>query len=102
MVDPKSNISALHVVGVIFAVSYPDGNPRNADYDMQTVTIPPGGSYTVEFTAPEPGYYTIVSHALADASRGAVAMLHVSEEAPVETELMPDVGEKVRGASGGH
>lgn len=93
-----SNFSAFHVVGTIFEKAYPNGTPKNVEHDMQTVTIPPGGSYTVEFRAPEPGNYAIVTHSFADVAKGAVATLTVSPDAPTPNGLMPYVAE---GAPGG-
>ncbi|HEX6972256.1 MAG TPA: multicopper oxidase domain-containing protein, partial [Limnochordia bacterium] len=97
-----TNFSAFHVVGAIFDVAYANGSPRNAQYDMQTVTIPPGGSYTVEFTVPGPGDYPIVSHAFADAARGALAILRVAADAPASTELMPRIDARPASTGAAH
>jgi nitrite reductase (NO-forming) len=44
---------------------------------VQTVSVPPGGAWIVEFTVDEPGDYVLVDHALSRLERGLVAMLHV-------------------------
>jgi len=67
-----SEFSAFHVIGTIFENAYADGNPANVQHGMQTVTIPPGGAYTVEFTIPNEGSYAFVTHSFADVNRGAV------------------------------
>lgn len=72
-----SEFSAFHVVGAIFDKAYPNGNPKNAEYGMQTVTVPPGGGYMVELTAPEAGVYPFVTHSFADVNKGAVGILQV-------------------------
>lgn len=92
VVDVGPNeFSAFHVVGTIFDRAYANGSPKNVQYDMQTVTIPPGGSYTVEFRANEPGDYAVVTHAFRGHTLGAMATLHVAADAPELTGLMPFV-----------
>lgn len=74
-----SEFSAFHVIGTIFENAYADGNPANAQHGMQTVTIPPGGAYMVEFTIPNEGSYAFVTHSFADVNRGAVGVLKVTK-----------------------
>lgn len=76
-----NNFSAFHIVGTIFDKVYINGNPKNVQYGVQTVTIPPGGSATVELTVPEEGYYPIVSHSFKDATKGATGFLRITEDA---------------------
>ena len=45
---------------------------------MQTVNVYPGGGMMVEFTIPEAGTYPFVSHSFADASKGALGVLTVT------------------------
>ena len=74
-----SEFSAFHVIGTIFENAYADGNPANVQHGLQTVTIPPGGAYMVEFTIPNEGAYAFVTHSFADVNRGAVGVLKVTK-----------------------
>ncbi|HLG64894.1 MAG TPA: multicopper oxidase domain-containing protein [Ktedonosporobacter sp.] len=73
-----TQFSAFHVIGAIFSDTYIDGNPANHMVGNQTVTIPPGGGVMVELTMPESGLYPFVTHAFANASKGAVGVLKVT------------------------
>jgi nitrite reductase (NO-forming) len=73
-----NEFSAFHVIGTIFENAYADGNLANAQHGMQTVTIPPGGAYMVEFTIPNPGTYAFVSHSFHAVNMGAVGVLKVT------------------------
>ncbi len=74
-----NDFSAFHVIGTIFENAYADGNTANAQHGMQTVTIPPGGGYMVEFTIPNPGTYAFVTHSFAGVNKGAVGVLKVTQ-----------------------
>lgn len=73
--------SDFHVVGAIFDRVYPDGNPRNVLENVQTWTIPAGGGAVFETifekNASGEGIYPFVTHAFADAERGAVGLIQV-------------------------
>jgi nitrite reductase (NO-forming) len=73
--------SDFHVVGTIFDRVYPDGNPRNALESVQTYTVPAGGGAVFEtvFEADSngEGVYAFVTHAFADATKGAVGLIKV-------------------------
>ena len=73
-----THFSAFHVIGTIFEAAYPDGNPANKMVGMQTVSVNPGGGMMVEFRIPEAGSYPFVSHSFADASKGALGVLTVT------------------------
>ena len=73
-----THTSAFHVIGTIFEAAYPDGNPANKMVGMQTVSVNPGGGMMVEFSIPEAGDYPFVSHSFADASKGALGVLTVT------------------------
>ena len=45
---------------------------------MQTVNVYPGGGMMVEFRIPEAGNYPFVTHSFADASKGALGVLTVT------------------------
>ncbi|HEX7593616.1 MAG TPA: multicopper oxidase domain-containing protein [Anaerolineae bacterium] len=72
-----SQFSAFHVIGALFDKTYADGNPKNVQYGMQTVTVPPGGGYMVELKIPDTGLYPFVTHSFADASKGALGLINV-------------------------
>ena len=69
--------SAFHIIGTLFVAAYADGNPANKQVGMQTVTIPPGGGYTVEVRIPVEGLYPFVTHSFAYAGLGAAGVLKV-------------------------
>lgn len=70
--------SAFHVIGEIFDRVYPEGAIGSAPLrNIQTTTVPPGGSAIVEFTLEVPGTYLLVDHALARMNKGAWMRLEV-------------------------
>jgi nitrite reductase (NO-forming) len=75
--------SDFHVVGAVFDRVYPDGNPDNVLESVQTYTVPAGGGAVFEtvFENGESGegVYAFVTHAFADASKGAVGMIKVGQ-----------------------
>src|SRR5437867_2061659 len=66
--------SAFHVVGAIFDRVYMDGSLAHPLEGVQTVTVPVGGGAIFEAHLVEAGTYPFVSHAFADATKGAVGM----------------------------
>ncbi|WP_339061944.1 multicopper oxidase domain-containing protein [Tepidibacillus marianensis] len=76
-----NNFSAFHIVGAIFDKAYPNGNPKNVQYGMQTVTVSPGGSYAVELRVPNEGLYPMVTHSFKDATKGAMGYLKITKDA---------------------
>jgi nitrite reductase (NO-forming) len=73
--------SDFHIVGAIFDRVYPDGNPANVLERVQTYTVPAGGGAVFETVfardASGEGIYPFVTHAFADAERGAVGLIQV-------------------------
>ena len=73
--------SDFHVVGTIFDKVYADGNPRNALESVQTQMVPAGGGAVFETVFDErtngEGVYAFVTHAFADAQKGAVGLIQV-------------------------
>lgn len=73
--------SDFHVVGAIFDRVYPDGNPRNALERVQTYSVPAGGGAVFETVFASggsgEGLYPFVTHAFADAEKGAVGIIQV-------------------------
>jgi nitrite reductase (NO-forming) len=71
--------SSFHVIGEIFDKVYPEGGTLAAEHNVQTTSIPAGGSAIVEFKVDVPGTYILVDHALFRAfNKGALGMLKVS------------------------
>jgi nitrite reductase (NO-forming) len=73
--------SDFHVVGAIFDRVYPDGNPENFLEGVQTYPVPAGGGAVFETVFEEgasgEGVYAFVTHAFADAEKGAVGLIQV-------------------------
>jgi nitrite reductase (NO-forming) len=69
--------SAFHVVGGIFERVFQDARATPTLEGVQTVDVPVGGGSIFEFRPFEPGTYPFVSHAFADATKGAVGVLEV-------------------------
>jgi len=69
-----NRFSAFHVVGAIFERVYLDGSLAHPLEGVQTVTVPVGGGAIFETRLVEAGTYPFVSHAFADATKGAVGM----------------------------
>jgi nitrite reductase (NO-forming) len=65
--------SAFHVVGGIFDRVFADGFGRSFE-GMQTWSVPVGSGAVFEFKLKEAGTYPFVSHAFADATKGAVGV----------------------------
>ena len=71
--------SSFHIIGEIMESVWPDGNPKNAQTNVQTTSIPPGDATIVNFKVNVPGTYVMVDHALTRAfNRGALGQLKVS------------------------
>lgn len=70
--------SSFHVIGEIFDRVYTFGSITAPPItDVQTVTVPPGGSAVVDFKIDRGGTFTLVDHALSRAERGLVGYLIV-------------------------
>ena len=70
--------SAFHVIGAIFDKVYREGSLTDPPAtNLQTTTVPPGGSTMVEFKPKVPGTYTLVDHAIFRLEKGAVGQLKV-------------------------
>ena len=70
-----NRISAFHVVGAIFDRVYLDGSTTATLNGVQTVDVPVGGGAAFELHLAEAGDYPFVTHAFADATKGAVGVL---------------------------
>ncbi len=75
-------LSTFHLVGIIWDYAYWQGNPENRMTGGQSVTAGPTDSWTVEFRVPpDEGAYTMLTHAVGSASRGAIGLLMADNEA---------------------
>lgn len=81
--------SSFHVIGEIFDRVYSMGSLTTPPVrDVQTVSVPPGGSAVVEFKLEVPGKYMLVDHALSRVERGLVGILEVT--GPENTVVFKD------------
>lgn len=69
-----NRVSAFHVVGAIFDRVYVGGFGAPLE-GVQTFNVPVGGGAVFEARLVEEGLYPFVSHAFADATKGAVGIL---------------------------
>ncbi|HET6618202.1 MAG TPA: multicopper oxidase domain-containing protein [Gemmatimonadota bacterium] len=73
--------SEFHVVGAVFDRVVPDGDPSHALTGVQTWGVPAGGGAVFETVFEEgasgEGGYAFVTHAFADADKGAVGLIQV-------------------------
>jgi len=79
VVDAGPNrVSSFHIVGTIFERVFEDGfGPPMVG--MQTAMVPVGGGMIFEARLPEAGLYPFVSHAFADATKGAMGVLRAGD-----------------------
>jgi nitrite reductase (NO-forming) len=69
-----NRVSSFHVVGGIFDRVFLDGSLGHPLEGVQTMSVPVGGSAIFELRLKEAGIYPFVTHAFADATKGAVGM----------------------------
>ena len=73
--------SEFHVVGAVFDRVYPDGDSAHVLTGVQTYGVPAGGGAVFETVfedgASGEGVYAFVTHAFADAEKGAVGLIQV-------------------------
>lgn len=80
-VGGPNKTSSFHVIGEIFDRAYNFGSLTSPPLtDVQTVTVPPGGAWMVEFKTDVPGTYILVDHALSRLERGLAGYLIVDGE----------------------
>jgi hypothetical protein len=77
-----NRISSFHVVGAIFERIFQDGSLKHPLEGVQTVNVPVGGGMIFETRLREPGDYPFVTHAFADATKGAVGILRAAATRP--------------------
>ena len=81
------------MVGGIFERVFQDGSQSSPLSGIQTVNVPVGGGGIFEVRLREPGDYPFVTHAFADATKGAVGVLRA---------LAPGQAAGTPGMAGGH
>jgi nitrite reductase (NO-forming) len=74
-----SEWSAFHVIGTVFDRTWQEGV---AGGPAQTISIAPSQGAIVEFTMDADGMYPFITHALGDASKGAVGTFKVGHGGP--------------------
>lgn len=78
--------SDFHVVGTVFDRVLPSGHPDESLQSVQTWTVPAGGGAVFETVFEEgasgEGVYAFVTHAFADAEKGAVGLIKVGSPSP--------------------
>lgn len=73
--------SSFHVIGEMFDTVYGEGGTVPNQQNVQTTSVPPGGSSIVQFKLDVPGKYTLVDHAIFRAfNKGAIGILNVDGE----------------------
>ncbi|HWE43708.1 MAG TPA: copper-containing nitrite reductase [Gemmatimonadaceae bacterium] len=71
--------SSFHVIGEIFDNVYGEGGSSVGEHNVQTTSIPAGGSTIVEFGVEQPGDLVLVDHAIFRAfNKGTLGILHVT------------------------
>jgi nitrite reductase (NO-forming) len=81
--------SSFHVIGEIFDKVYNLGSLSTAPVrDVQTVSVPAGGSTVVEMKLEVPGAFMLVDHALSRVERGLLGALEV--DGPTDNSVFRD------------
>jgi nitrite reductase (NO-forming) len=92
--------SSFHVIGEIFDSVWTEGGSV-VSHDVQTTTVPPGGSAIVDFAVQVPGTYILVDHALLRAfNKGAVGMLRIAGDPQIAIYTGQEVDETYLGEQG--
>lgn len=82
--------SSFHVIGEIFDTVYSEGSTTSLGSNVQTTTIPAGGSAIVDFKLEVPGDYSLVDHSIFRLEKGALGVLHVEGD-PVASDIFVPV-----------
>ena len=81
--DGTSENSAFHIVGTIFDTVWKEGTyllrPDARRGGSQVLDLQPAQGGFVEFTFAETGFYPIVTHKFANASRGALGLFQAGD-----------------------
>ena len=81
--DGPSENSAFHIVGTIFDTVWKEGTyllrPDSRRGGSQVLDLQPAQGGFVEFSFAEPGFYPIVTHKFANASKGALGLFQAGD-----------------------
>ena len=81
--DGPSENSAFHIVGTIFDTVWKEGTyllrPDSRRGGSQVLDLQPAQGGVVEFSFAEPGFYPIVTHKFANASKGALGLFQAGD-----------------------
>lgn len=84
-------LSTFHIVGIIWDYVYWQGNPDAILPNGQTVNAGPSDSWVIEFRMPpDEGYYTMLTHAVGSADRGAIGLLVCDDSAHTPVTVLSD------------
>lgn len=67
--------SSFHVIGTVFDKVFPEGDLEHTHHNIQTTTVPAGGSAMVEMKLRVPAKYILVDHSLGRLLKGNVAII---------------------------
>lgn len=83
-------LSTFHIVGIVWDYVYWQGQPGAAMPGGQTVTAGPSDSFVIDFRIPpDEGAYTMLTHAVGSATRGAIGLLVADDEHETPAEVTP-------------
>lgn len=84
-------LSTFHIVGIIWDYVYWQGNPAVALPGGQSVTAGPTDSWVIDFRIPpDEGAYTMLTHAVGSASRGAIGLIVAEKDAERTARVTPE------------
>lgn len=84
-------LSTFHIVGILWDYVYWQGQPTAVFPGGQSVTAGPSDSFVIEFRIPpDEGAYTMLTHAVGSASRGAIGLIVADRENEPAGELLAD------------
>lgn len=89
-----STIHPMHLHGTQFKVVATDGNPvpEAAQLTKNVISISPGETYDIEFTATNPGTWAFHCHELHHAGAGMMSLLKVGDQLPTMPGMDMDMG----------
>jgi len=83
-------VSTFHIVGIIWDYVYWQGNPLMAWPGGQSVVAGPTDSWVIDFRIPpDEGAYTMLTHAVGSASRGAIGLIVAEKDVERTAKVTP-------------
>ncbi len=84
-------ISTFHIVGIIWDFAYWQGHPGMTFAGGQSVLAGPTDSWVIDFRVPpDEGAYTMLTHSVGSAARGAIGLLVAEKEIERTALITPD------------